>query len=458
MAFHSDRLKPYVSFIQDPQAFGTWQLQLNLTNRGLTSLLKLLNAGEYQTYRPAYRRFGRPMAGIVGEPPMLLPRLFAYLRAALPKATTTGFPPLVVPPPEKRPRWRWTLADAVLYFYGSALSPRNLGASKQRALASAARIYAAEIAYGTIRPVPQDANMIDFVAQRHALYFQHWEPQPGQIRIASPREDTVLAIRDIFHKLPQIEHHSDVIRVFSPEYRLLQMYLPIMRILSLPQLLPEQAYVRLLLQALEEAEEWRFTHCVRTIGIAAEELIVEAFETILRQKAPASPLGSLLADLNNRLQAITQGTRAPVPADLKSLRRELQSLIKAESASRNPNPQLVSLAEVLKTSLIPAMQACCDVAASIARSNPTTPKTGLFPPRVQRCLEELVVLRNLVSHRAERASSLTPVSHIDAALAFRAYMAIAIWWLGERTKVDYKAAPKAIVADIISRSRGSSGT
>jgi len=241
-------------------------------------------------------------------------------------------------------------------------------------------------------------------------------------------------------------------KVYSPESTLMEMYIPILNLLPLTTTLKDKTAAGNVGQALDEAQEERFVHAIRATGIAAEELLVEIYETYLREKAPEAPLGNLINDLSSRLQEIVQGVKAAKENPLSTARKLIGKAIDDEKKGAN-NKGVLALAEQLQKNVLPLLESlkqCIDDNPSL---NLKAQKIVLFPAHVQRCLSELVILRNRVSHRVEKAISVASVGYTDTAIALRDFIVVAKWWEAERREINYKATRKSIIQDTVKRSK-----
>jgi hypothetical protein len=183
-----------------------------------------------------------------------------------------------------------------------------------------------------------------------------------------------------------------------------------------------------------------------------EELVVEVYETYTHEKAPSAPLGELLNSLQTRVKDLVSGQQSKTKATSSDTKKALGKFIEGEKKG-TANPAVLALAELLQKSLIPVIEEASDRAAATGRIGQRDARVALFPTYVQRCLGELVNLRNRVSHRVERvATSVTNVGYVEASLALRAYVVLATWWHTERGRIDYKQTRKSIILSSINRS------
>lgn len=330
--------------------------------------------------------------------------------------------------------------------------PARLGAAKRKRLGEALSIYKTHFLNCKIIPVPDNPNKIDIVSRNPTTYLQVTEELPQALRISSPCEATLTEVKKILDSVLRATLAVETTKIYSPESTLMEMYIPILNLLPVSTTLKDKTAAGNVGQALDEAQEERFVHAIRATGIAAEELLVEIYETYLREKAPEAPLGNLINDFNSRLQEIVQGVKATKENPLITARKIVGKAIEDEKKGSN-NQGVLVLAEQLQKSVFPILESlkqCIDDNPSL---NLKAQKIHLFPSHVQRCLSELVILRNRVSHRVEKAISIASVGYTDTAIALRDFIVIAKWWETERKEINYKATRKSIIQDTVKRGK-----
>lgn len=445
----------YSSFVCNPQRDGVWNMRIELSEKQITTLSSFLNIESYRFHRPSRYLFGRRRPSSYrydDSPPVFLPRIFAYLRACIPQKERNSLPTLAFDgesygssfgPVGPRRSYRY-IADMLT-------PPTHLGSSKRRRLSEALEIYRRYFLRCRIMPVPDNVGKIDVTDIDPLLYFQVAEELPA-LRISSPSEATLRGILTMLEAVIQTGLDVELTKIFSPENTLMGMYLPILQSISLLSVLKDKTAADNVSQALDEAVENRFVHAIRAIGISAEELLVEIYETYLREKAPEAPLGNILNDLGTRLQEVVQGVKVARESPLSAARKQIGKAMANEKKAAN-NQNVLLLAEQIQKNIIPTLEA---IRQSLDDSPPLSlkeQKINLFPPQVQRCISELVILRNRVSHRVERAVSVATVGYVDTAKALRDYVILAKWWENERKQIDYKATRKVMIQDTVKRGR-----
>lgn len=451
-------LDEFCGFIHNPQSDGVWSLRIELTDKQVSSLATFLNIHPYildprRRFHPGKGRY--PYYGYLPDerPPVLIPRLFAYLRGAIPQEERSELPSLTR---QQESQPRWSAITPYRRAYQSLIElltpPPRLGTAKRRRLHKALEIYHQQFLRCRVESVPESITKMDVVCRDPLTYFQVTEELPHALRISSPCEATLHAIKRMLDLTAQTTLNSETTKIFSPESTLMQMYLPMLQLVPLSSVLKDKTATSNVRQALDEAQEDRFVHSIRATGIAAEELLVEIYETYLREKAPEAPLGNLMTDLNARLQEIVHGVKASKEDPLGVARKMIGKTMEAEKQSTN-NQGVLMLSEQIQKNILPVLEGikqCIDDNPSL---NLKAQKIALFPSHVQRCLSELVILRNRVSHRVERAISVASVGYVDTAIALRDFIVVAKWWETERRKINYKGTRKAIIQETVKRSR-----
>jgi hypothetical protein len=199
--------------------------------------------------------------------------------------------------------------------------------------------------------------------------------------------------------------------------------------------------------------EGSFVHAIRAIGIGAEELIVEVFETYLHDKAQEAPLGNLLSELNSRIQEVQSGAKVKTKSPSGNLKKTLGGIITSEKKGANPNVSFCLLCETVLQGIVPTIEQLATTVAELEEVVAKPQRTIIFPSHVNRSLSDLVPLRNRVSHRVDRLGSARTVTYLETALALKSYIVLALWWQEERKEIDYRVGMKDAIKKAIDRNR-----
>lgn len=445
----------YKLFLRNPQQVGAWCLRVKLTETAQTALQKLLNFEPWYFSKNIRYRSGRGYDEYPTDvPPVVLIRMFAYLRACQPKNAREELPELVAVSAFRPTRSQriWSRGRYNIDLRGMAALPPRLSPKKRTLLSKASKLYGQHLVNFRCNLVPDNPGKIDFRDLTSRGYFQAAQEPQGVLKVYSIQEETIVHIRELFRALPGIELEFEEIRTFSPETILMEQYVPAMQMLRPDRLLADVSTITNVAQILDEVSEERFVHAIRVTGIAVEELLVEIYETYTHEKAPSSPLGELMNGFQARLKDLISGQSRKAVATSGDAKKAFGQFIEQEKKGA-ANPSLLSFVQLVQKSLLPLVEEISDRVAANAKLSPKDIKVALFPLYVQRCLGELINLRNRVSHRVERvATSVTNVGYVEAALALRSYIVLATWWHLERGLINYKQSRKKIVLDSTERS------
>ncbi len=449
-----DQKTDYIQFLSNPQRQGVWSLTIQPDSASVEGLRTLLNLRDMPIYR--YRYHDSDEEEGLGFPAIAVPRLFAYLRYFMPKRKDHDLPPLF--PSEREawagrhgmPRHRFMVSR---FLHETTGEPKRLGPEKKRALASTLDVFKSGFHTCSMEAVPESPSTLDVSCAKDNSYFQVKEDFDGRITVYALQEETCLAFKRLFAALPNFRFSSDARKVFSPEAQLLGMYMPVLKITIPRRILRDAAVLKTISQTLSEVREGRFVHAIRAVGIGAEELIVEVFETYLHDKAPEAPLGNLLAELNSRIQEVQSGAKTKAKSPSGNLKKSLGTIIALEKKGTAPSASLCSLCEVLLQDIVPTMEQLASTVGEIEEITARPQKTIIFPTHVNRSLSDLVPLRNRVSHRVDRLGASRSVTYLESALALKSYIVLSLWWQEERKQIDYRVGAKEAIKKAIDRNR-----
>jgi hypothetical protein len=456
MDLHNTGLKDFSEFISSPQGEGVWSMRVELSEPQMATLTSFLNLEGHMRYRAggyglySFRKYS-PYSYDEG-PPVILPRLLAYMRSAISQRERNELVELTIKDESQRTNTRLFQQRRSYRLINDILTPpTRLSASKRIRLRKAWGIYREHFERCQIIPVAEDISKVDLVSHRPLTYVQIAE-EGSIIRISSPSEESLQRLRQVLSAVLKDDIQMELTKIFSPESSVMAMYLPILQVIPYQSVLQDKAAILNVRQALVEVREQRFIHAIRAIGIAAEELLVGIYETYLREKAPEAPLGSLINELSEKVQEVVQGARPSKEVSLGVARKHIGKAIEAEKQT-SKNANFLLLAEQIQQSIIPILENLKQTIDEHTSQTLKTQKINLFPLNVKRCLSELVNLRNRVSHRVERAVSVASVGYLDTAIALRDFIVIARWWERERKQLNYKSTPKVMIQDTVRRSK-----
>lgn len=301
------------------------------------------------------------------------------------------------------------------------------------------------------------------------LYHEDFEPSLNGLTISRPKggffllpyggpsesqtfslvsfEPTVLEhLRDFLKKVDKV---SDTLlsRVFSPEEEVFSPYFAFLR-LAFPHIIHGDRLVPQFQQAFTEYENGDFVNCVETLGVLAENYLVQIHETLFRE---ACPKRLNLAQIYERTQTqLRQRIQPPTTAtpEVSQIAKRADDLLQRAATGTPPESVKESL------HLLRDMAALLKDARPPAASRPgdaerPAPFLSIFPPNIAENFEELIRY-----YLAASDKSRIPIDSHEALRTMYSLVTTILWWEGELLKINWKADAEAILKDVVQRSTG----
>lgn len=446
----------YYQFLSNPQKYGVWCMKVEFNNNSIKELRKTFNLDTDQFYGSFfYRENYNNSDNGSNTIPVLIPRIFAYLRSTLPKKKRDQLPELfsLIDHDERFKYSKYSLYGRVPYFFQDMTAiPSNLSLSKKDNLRKAAKLYEKEFCNYKVSPVPENFSKIDFIDRNNLEYFQAFAANPASLTILSPNKKVLLHFADLLKELG-INDKVFYLKIYSPDYLLMELYVPIVNIILRTPFINDSRIQKNISQGLEEIKEERFAHCIRAIGIGAEESLVEIYETFIRDKAKEAPLGNILNDLNSKIQLIINGKQSKKENGFRKIRSSLGELIQNGKSIPTANPDFIEFLVFFQKEILSVIEKNNRFLGELSEQTLKNQSPPLFPSYVLRCLNDLITLRNRVSHRVERGTSIVNVGYIESSIAIRSFIGLVHWWQKEKILINYNESRKDIIESTLERSK-----
>lgn len=187
-------------------------------------------------------------------------------------------------------------------------------------------------------------------------------------------------------------------------------------------------------------EEEEYEHCISTIGIMAEDVTIQIYETFFRE---ISPRNHALGKMINSIHAKTN----------KNLGSKKQSFTFEDSLKKLDNLIRKNQREVTKKEILQLVK---DTLSSMQIYSKLIGKTNqilemkkfnsIFPIDMSHNLEELVKYRNDVSHK-----TTIRIEKYEALRATYCFVTLMLWWKHEQDQINWKEAEIDILKKSIQR-------
>ena len=450
----------YYQFLSNPQKYGVWCMKIDFTYSSIQELCNTFNLTSWKFERRMfYKEYHNSIEKVSSNIPGLIPRIFAYLRSTLLRKRRDELPELFPLKDydeqyrySKYPSYRRVYRRGLYIFREMTAIPSNLSLSKKRNFRKAAKLYEKEFANYTIYPVPENFSKIDFFDMKSLEYFQVFEENPSSLTFLSPNKKILLHIANLLKELG-VNEKVNYLKIYSPENLLMELYVPIVSIIRSTTFINNSGVLNNISQGLEEIKEDRFDHCIRAIGIGAEESLVEIYETFIRDKAKEAPLGNILNELNNKIQLLLYGRANKKENDFKKYKSSIGKLIENEKHKTTSNNELLDFLISFQKEIICVIEKNNKFIEEISEQTLKNQSLPIFPSYVLRCLSDLIALRNRVSHRVERGTSIANVGYIESSISIRSFIGLVYWWQKEKILINYSLSRKEIIESTIERSK-----
>ena len=207
-------------------------------------------------------------------------------------------------------------------------------------------------------------------------------------------------------------------RLFSPKAILFEPYFNYVEIISDNLFDSRQEEVNYFNRALKSYNNSEFSinnhkyeESIRIIGKAFESKLTHIYETLLRKDAShLSSIGKLLSSIEDELKKILENTNQQRKYTNESISKEIYHKCKELEKNNEESPQKI-------------INIFRDIATKIKEQLKTTENRVLFSPKIQIELDNMISLRNQVSHH-----NTTQSTQENAISMLFSYIQVYLWW------------------------------
>lgn len=233
-------------------------------------------------------------------------------------------------------------------------------------------------------------------------------------------------------------------RIFSPEEEVFQPFFAFLSS-AFPTVINDARIQPQFFQAFQYFEGGDFTHCVGALGLVGEDYLTQVYETLLRKPIPKGlTLGQIYDGLHDQLrQRLHPAPQKLVPVD------EVYELSKRAEAI-----DLEADVDAFKRSLAQALREIANTIKSdrkyfdhrIRELQSIDTRLSIFPVLIRENLADLIRFRNAAAHKTR-----IPIGSYEALRALYCLTSFVMWWLRERTSIDWRKEADEILKDLVER-------
>lgn len=249
--------------------------------------------------------------------------------------------------------------------------------------------------------------------------------------------------RTFLEMIGKVSEHS-IMPVFSPEETVFAPYFVLLNV-SFKFLIGDKHNSSLFSKAFEEYSNDRYTSCVSTIGLIAEDYLTQIYETLFRESCPKSlTLGQIYDWIHSSLAKKFQPETKSL-SDLTPMYDQIKAILKkAESNSDNlDNAEIIILVRQVLNSMKEDREY---FRQAISNLNRKPEAISCFTKELKENLIELIRYRNSASHKTR-----VPIGSYEAIKSVYFLISLYLWWEAEKKLIDWKDDLDAILKSIVNR-------
>ena len=234
-------------------------------------------------------------------------------------------------------------------------------------------------------------------------------------------------------------------RIFSPDEELFRPYFPTLSA-AFGRVINDERVKPQFQQAFDYYSSKDYVHCISTLGLIAEDYLIQVYETYLREPcAKSQTLGQIYDSLHRRMSDLL----APVRHELKSLDQIYIALneISAEDSEQVPAEAVARCLELIRdlTSTIKADRRY--FTQRIDDLKRRDQRLSVFTPFLRDDINEMIRYRNAASHKTR-----VPLGNYEAVRALYCLTSLVMWWKQRRESTDWSCDRLEILRRAVAQS------
>lgn len=263
------------------------------------------------------------------------------------------------------------------------------------------------------------------------------------ISISSLNPDPIEIITHFLEKLKMIEDVK-IERIFSPEDIVFEPYITYTKGVY-KEIIEYNLSKRQIDKALSEYEDGNYSHCIGTIGIIAEDILIQIYETLFREEAKKDlSLGQLIDEINTNVSSLLK-LRSEVQAiTTAELFSEVNKILDNKDSIDNASINEATL-KIMRKLIQYLKEYDKNIKKSIKKGS-TSFDMSIFPKKIRYSLNELLRYRNAISHK-----SRIPIGPYEAIRSVYCAITLLIWWANEKNAINWKMSKEEIVKKIVEK-------
>jgi uncharacterized protein (UPF0335 family) len=227
--------------------------------------------------------------------------------------------------------------------------------------------------------------------------------------------------------------------IYSPEEEVFAPYFDLLEI-TYSNLVKQEHLKPLFKKSITQYRENNFSDCVSAIGLVAEDLLTQVYETFFRmQLNKGLTLGQLADEISVKVDSLYE-KKVEIAPDFKSLYKQIQNSI---DSSESHDVKALKQVRNLLTVTIDNNKYLNNKIENIGK---VKQRKSVFTDRVLTAINELIRFRNASSHK-----SRIPIGPYEATRSIYSLIIFLMWWESEKVSIDWEMTPENIIRDCVTR-------
>lgn len=269
------------------------------------------------------------------------------------------------------------------------------------------------------------------------------KPIEESIILTSINHDSLKIIESFLESLNLITD-VNIEACFSPEEVVFDHYISYLDAVH-SRIIEYHVFLKLIEQGISEFNGGMYSNCIGTIGIMAEDLLIQIYETLFRDEVPKGlSMGQLFDQIQTKIKKqISEKTTETI--ELDSLFDETNLNLRRLKSQDNVQEEILTQIRKILQYTKEQNEITRDL---IKKKFSTEISNSVFPKKIQMNFNELLKYRNAISHK-----SRIPIDKYEATRTVFCVMTLLIWWNNERKLIEWNDSEEGIINKIIERNR-----
>jgi hypothetical protein len=302
---------------------------------------------------------------------------------------------------------------------------------------SAYRIFNDEFYFEEFSPILTNSNLFFFKNHHCSITRLHelWE-------ITSTNHDSIKIFNDFLIEL-HIVKKPKIVKLFSPAESVFSLYTYYLELCYFSLFLSEEFQEKIGI-AISEFNQENYSHCINTLGIFTEGVLIQIFETLFRRELDKKrTMGELFYYIQEKVQEIVSPQHEKIPVDIDALFKEVEEILKTIGNESNEEITKKTL-QIIRKIIQYGKTEKNNLKEEIKRNFQKDGTISIFPNVVYTNFNELKEYRNAISHKSK-----IQINRFEAVRSFYCSISLYTWWQDTKNNIDWHLEREEIIKKLV---------